>query len=106
MAAQPAALRLWMSPDDLAIDDDSQARSELWPDDQQPRRDGMRLWQRLIELQPVPAGANGMTLDLDIPEQLAMGLNVLPVQRMVQTLDPVNPGVTRGVCLLYTSRCV
>ncbi len=38
-----------------------------------------------------------MTVDLDIPEEIATSLHIITVQRMLQTLDPINPGETRWV---------
>ncbi|HRF74726.1 MAG TPA: Ig-like domain-containing protein, partial [Accumulibacter sp.] len=93
--AQPAALRVWLSPEALTVDQDGNAGSELWSDQQPTRRDGMSLWQRLLDLEPLAAGANSMTLDLDLPERLAMGLHRVTVQRLLQTLDPAVPGTTR-----------
>jgi hypothetical protein len=95
MAAQPTALRLWVSPNPLRIDAQGKARSKDWHDDSQTRREGMRLWQKLVDLAAVTPGASRMTVEVELPPQLALGLHVLTVQRMLQTVDPSNPGASR-----------
>ncbi|WP_291853752.1 Ig-like domain-containing protein [Accumulibacter sp.] len=93
--ALPAALRIWVSPEPLRIDQDGRATSAQWSDDSQPDDNGMLLWQKLVELQPIATGAEHMTVELELPEQVATGLHTISVQRMVETLDPNDPGRTR-----------
>jgi len=95
MAAQPTALRLWVSPNPLRIDAQGKARSKDWHDDSQTRHEGMRLWQKLVDLAAVTPGASRMTVEVELPPQLALGLHVLTVQRMLQTVDRSNPGASR-----------
>ncbi|MCM8661444.1 MAG: hypothetical protein NFV80_00090, partial [Candidatus Accumulibacter sp.] len=94
---QPQALRVWISPEALDIDATGRATAQHWDDDGQPRRDGMRLWQKLLDLQPIASGADSVTVEVDIPDQVAASLHVLSVQRMLQTLAPDDPGRTRWV---------
>ncbi|MEF8731696.1 MAG: Ig-like domain-containing protein [Candidatus Accumulibacter meliphilus] len=95
MAAQATALRLWVSPEQLSIDAQGKASSSVWPTDSQTKRDGMRLWQQLIDLAAVAPGASSMTVEVEIPAQLALGLHRLTVQRLLQTVDPSIPGASR-----------
>jgi hypothetical protein len=95
MAAQATALRLWVSPEQLRIDAQGKASSSVWTTDSQTKRDGMRLWQQLIDLAAVAPGASSMTVEVELPAQLALGLHRLTVQRMLQTVDPSIPGASR-----------
>ncbi|HRI91766.1 MAG TPA: Ig-like domain-containing protein [Accumulibacter sp.] len=95
MAAQASALRVWISPDEPKVDPYGKASSAVWRNDSQEMRDGMRLWQKVVDLAAVAPGAARMTVDIDLPPQLALGLHVITVQRMLQSVDPANPGATR-----------
>ncbi|EXI89917.1 MAG: putative chitinase [Candidatus Accumulibacter regalis] len=95
MAAQASALRVWISPDEPKVDPYGKASSAVWRNDSQEMRDGMRLWQKVVDLEAVAPGAARMTVDIDLPPQLALGLHVITVQRMLQSVDPANPGATR-----------
>ncbi|MBK7952690.1 MAG: hypothetical protein IPK02_01260 [Candidatus Accumulibacter sp.] len=94
---QATALRVWMSPEALRIDENGRATAPHWDDDGSARRDGMRVWQRLLDLQPLAADAGSARVEFDLPQQVAAGLHVFTVQRMLQTLDPNDPGKTRWV---------
>ncbi|MCB1967308.1 MAG: hypothetical protein KDI64_15080, partial [Candidatus Accumulibacter sp.] len=93
--AQAAALRFWLSPEELKIDHLGKAASARWSDDDQSLRDGLRLWQKVADLEAVAPGTDRMTVDIAIPQQFALGLHTLTVQRMLQTVDPTVPGSTR-----------
>ncbi|WP_291995607.1 tandem-95 repeat protein [Candidatus Accumulibacter sp. ACC003] len=95
MPAQPVALRVWISPDRLTVDPLGKASSESWKDEQGARHDGLRVWQKLLDLEAVAAGASSATLDLDLPKNIALGVHTLTVQRLLQTLDPAVPGAMR-----------
>ena len=50
MAAQASALRVWISPDEPKVDPYGKASSAVWRNDSQEMRDGMRLWQKVVDL--------------------------------------------------------
>ncbi|EXI65626.1 MAG: rhombotarget A [Candidatus Accumulibacter adjunctus] len=96
-AAPATALRIWLTPAAPQIDSTGSASLGPWRDDQGGQRDRLRVWQRLVDLQPLAGDASGLTLELDLPRGIAGGLHVISIQRMLQSLDPSDPGRTRWV---------
>ncbi|WP_301102357.1 hypothetical protein, partial [Propionivibrio sp.] len=92
MPERPVALRFWMSPEGLSIDQDGHASSDQWADDSTTLSKPLVEWTKLVDFQPVNPGQTSITVDLDIPAGVALGLQTLTVQRLVQTLDFDNPG--------------
>ncbi|QKS29665.1 MAG: tandem-95 repeat protein [Candidatus Accumulibacter similis] len=95
--APEVALRIWMTPEVPGIDSTGHATAGSWRDDQGVQRDRLLVWQRLVDLHPVAGDAPMVTLELDLPPGIASGLHVISIQRMLQTLDPSDPGKTRWV---------
>jgi hypothetical protein len=95
--APAVALRIWMTPEVPDIDSTGRATAGPWRDDQGLQRDRLLVWQRLVDLHPVAGDAPMVTLELDLPPGIASGLHVISIQRMLQTLDPNDPGKARWV---------
>jgi VCBS repeat-containing protein len=87
---QNAKIRVWISPDELLVDGQGNATSELWSG-AACVQNGILMWEMLAD---VTVTGDTMVAKLDIPPGIALGQHKITVQRMVQITEDLANGTT------------